>query len=112
MRTAVHRMQHCCGWGSTYHASPSLLLSTAAAVSHRHRHKADCAGTTAAQAHPTTLNTAPTSHQPRLLDSSTGPAVLQQLDTLMFDQDGVLWRGQDLIPNAVEVSTHRPGLTI
>jgi len=39
----------------------------------------------------------------RVLDSSSGPELLQQLDTLIFDQDGVLWRGHDLIPNAVEV---------
>lgn len=43
----------------------------------------------------------------RVLDSSSGPELLQHLDTLMFDQDGVLWRGHDLIPNAVEVGgTH------
>jgi hypothetical protein len=41
--------------------------------------------------------------QPRVLDCRSGPEVLQQLDTMMFDQDGVLWRGQDLIPKAVEV---------
>lgn len=43
-----------------------------------------------------------TTLRPQILDSSSGPQLLQQLDTLLFDQDGVLWRGQDIIPNAVE----------
>jgi ribonucleotide monophosphatase NagD (HAD superfamily) len=38
-----------------------------------------------------------------LLDAASAPPLLARLDTLIFDQDGVLWRGQDLIPNAIEV---------
>lgn len=48
---------------------------------------------------------------PRRLDSTCAPALLRQLDTLIFDQDGVLWRGQDLIPNAVEVGHQYVGAT-
>ncbi|WIA32649.1 hypothetical protein OEZ86_003450 [Tetradesmus obliquus] len=39
---------------------------------------------------------------PRLLDEQSGPKVLQQLDTIIFDCDGVLWRGSDTFTNAVE----------
>ncbi|KAF6251565.1 HAD-like domain-containing protein [Scenedesmus sp. NREL 46B-D3] len=40
---------------------------------------------------------------PCMLDEISGLGVLQQLDTIIFDCDGVLWRGNDTIPNAVEV---------
>lgn len=45
---------------------------------------------------------APATTTPQLLDNAGGPALLQRLDTLIFDCDGVLWRGNDVIPFAVD----------
>ncbi len=44
-------------------------------------------------------------HQPQMLDVQSGPAMLQDVDTLLFDCDGVLWRGNTLVNNAAEAST-------
>lgn len=37
-----------------------------------------------------------------MLDNTSGPALLAELDCLLFDCDGVLWRGNEAIPRAVE----------
>jgi hypothetical protein len=39
------------------------------------------------------------------LDNVTGQELLQDVDTIIFDCDGVLWRGNEIIPCAVEVLT-------
>eukprot|EP00775_Hariotina_reticulata_P009141 gene9141-9309_t len=36
------------------------------------------------------------------LDNVTGQELLQEVDTIIFDCDGVLWRGNEVIPCAVE----------
>lgn len=40
----------------------------------------------------------------RLLHTATGPEALTNVSTIIFDCDGVLWKGASVVHNAVEVS--------
>jgi hypothetical protein len=101
---AVEGCTHGCIFSQTRHNSCPMTGSALNAASRKPYHSAGCCRALHPKRLQRCLRTR-VSQMPGacMLDKQAAAAVLDSIDTLILDCDGVLWQGSDVVPGAPEV---------